>query len=198
MSSPNVRAKAKPRGIVPALGTRTSPRTNRNPYATGTSGGRRGNVVAAAITSGGTTAVARGGGHNSEDDVPPPPARALSFATPRAEVATQSVSSLSWSTKTHSTKTSGGKRNLNAANLSQPKKKVKQGEDDGDVSIQDGKEDKDIDFVPITDQAMDDVINGMGTWERDDIEHGIKMHHASSPSIHGKSFSCRTWSQNSC
>ena len=133
--------------------------------------------MAAAITSGGTTAVARGGGHNSEDDVPPPPARALSFATPRAEVATQSVSSLSWSTKTHSTKTSGGKRNLNAANLSQPKKKVKQGEDDGDVSIQDGKEDKDIDFVPITDQAMDDVINGMGTWERDDIEHGIKMRH---------------------
>ena len=37
--------------------------------------------------------------------------------------------------------------NLNAANLSQPKKKVKQGEDDGDVSIQDGKEDKDIDVT---------------------------------------------------
>ena len=90
-------------------------------------------------------------------------------------MATQSVSSLSWSTKTHSTKTSGRKRNFNSANLSQPKKKVKQGEDDGDVSIQDGKEDKDIDFVPITDQAMDNVINGMGTWERDDIEHGIKM-----------------------
>ena len=48
------------------------------------------------------------------------------------------------------------------------KKKVKQGEDDGDVSIQDGKDDKDFDFVPITDQAMDNVINRMGTWERGD------------------------------
>ena len=123
-----------------------------------------------------------GGGRPSEDDVPAPPACVLSFATPRAEVATQSVSSLSWSTKTHSTKASGGKRNSNIApNSSQPKKKAKQGEDDdgSDVSIQDGKEDKDIDFLPITDQAMETPIEGKGMWEMDDsdFEHGIKMRH---------------------
>ncbi len=92
--------------------------------------------MAAAVTSGGTTAVA-GGGRPSEDNVPAPLACALSFATPQAEVANQSVSSLSWSTKTHSTKTSGGKCNSDALNLSWPKKKAKQVEDDddGDVSI---------------------------------------------------------------
>ncbi len=53
-------------------------------------------------------------------------------------------------------------------NLSQPKKKAKQWEDndDGDVSIQDGKEDKDIDVVPITCQAMETPIEGKGMWER--------------------------------
>ena len=177
MSSPIARAKAKPRGQVPALGTRTSPRINRNAYSA-TSGRPRGQVAAAAVTSGGTTAVARGGVHSLEENRPAPPARALSFATPQAGAANQSVSSLSLSTKTHSTKASGGKRNSNIApNSSQPKKKAKQGEDDdgGDVSIQDGKEDKDIDFLPITDQAMKTPIEGKGMWETDDsdFEHGI-------------------------
>ena len=95
--------------------------------------------------------------------VAPPPARALSFISPQTEFANHdSVSSLSLSTKTHSTaKTSLGKHNLPNL-LSEPKKKTKEakedcGEDNGDVSIHDGNQEKDMmeDFIPITNKAMD-------------------------------------------
>ena len=179
MSSPNARAKS--RGSLFAPGIRTSPRTNRNPYATNRPLTRK-QSNAPAVTSGGTTAVARGG-MTPEDNVrvAPPPARALSFISPQTEFANHdSVSSLSLSTKTHSTaKTSLGKHNL--PNLSsEPKKKTKDakvdcGEDDGDISIHEGNQEKDIieDFIPITNKAMDNDFQGM----EDDISHGIKMRH---------------------
>ena len=49
------------------------------------------------------------------------------------------------------------------------------GEDNGDVSIHDGNQEKDIieDFIPITNKAMDNDFQGM----EDDISHGIKMRH---------------------
>jgi hypothetical protein len=66
-----------------------------------------------------------------------------------------------------------GKRNSVAtSNLSQPRKKLEQGwdsdgDEDGDVSIEDDKdkENKDADFLPITDNAMDLVIQGASTRE---------------------------------
>ena len=63
---------------------------------------------------------------------------------------------------------------------SEPKKKTKDakvdcGEDDGDISIHEGNQEKDIieDFIPITNKAMDNDFQGM----EDDISHGIKMRH---------------------
>jgi hypothetical protein len=166
MSLPNVRAKSK--GSASAIGIRTSPRTNRNPYATGSvSGWPISCVGAGPLTSSGTSAMAGG----VEEYVPPRPARALSFATPQAKQAYQSLKN------THSTNISEKKRDPTVAKLLQPKKKIKQGEEDDDVSIKDDKNDKDIDFVPITNNAMERVIQGKGTLGRDDIEHGIKLRH---------------------
>jgi hypothetical protein len=97
MSSPNVKAKHKTG--APAIGVRTSPRTNHNPYATGSASGQpKGPVRAGHLTSGGSFAKGRGvGSYSGEEYVSPRPARALSFATPQAERAYQS------SKKTHST-----------------------------------------------------------------------------------------------
>ena len=110
------------------------------------------------------------GSYSGEEYVPPQPARALSFATPQAERPYQS------SKKTHSTNISGDKCNPAVAKSSRPKKKFKQGEDDDDVSIQDGTDDKDMDFVPITDKAMENII-GKGTLGRDDIDKRMRMRH---------------------
>ena len=121
MSFPDGRARVRAEGILAprpshTSPTRTSPRIPRNPYATASSGlQKKGPVgaVTSAVTSGGTTAVARGGGAPPQrDNAFPPPSRTLSFATPQAEFANRSVSSLSWSTRTPSTKTSAEKHNL--------------------------------------------------------------------------------------
>ena len=192
MSSPDGRARGRPQGIpAPRFGmspTRTSPRIPRNPYATASSGlQKKGPVgaVTSAVTSGGTTAVARGGGAPPQhENAFPPPSRTLSFATPQAEFANRSVSSLSWSTRTPSTKTSVEKRNLSVDSsnkFSEPRKKQKQtGGEDFDVSFEADvldKDDKDMDFFPTTDKAMDAVIQGKGSWETDGILKGIKMRH---------------------
>ncbi len=143
-------------------------------------------AVTSAVTSGGTTAVARGGGAPPQrDNAFPQPSRTLSFATPQAEFANRSVSSLSWSTRTPSTKTSAEKRNLSVDSsnkFSEPRKKQKQsGGEDFDVSFEadivDKDDKKDIDFLPKTDKAMDAVIQGKGSWETDVILKGIKMSH---------------------
>jgi hypothetical protein len=114
----------------------------------------------------------------------PPPSCSLSFATPQAKFANCSVSSLSWSTRTPSTKTSVEKRNLSVDPLnkfSKPRKKLKQtGGEDFDVSFEADNVDKDgkeINFFPMTDRAMDFVIQGKGSWEMDGILKGIKMRH---------------------
>ncbi len=82
---------------------------------------------------------------------------------------------------TPSAKTSAEKRNLSddpSNKVSKPRKKLKQGGgEDFDVSFEDDKDDMDIDFLPMTDKAMDLVIQGKGSWEMDAIQKGIKMHH---------------------
>ncbi len=142
-------------------------------------------AVTSAVTSGGTTAVARGGVAPPQcDNAFPPPSHTLSYATPQAEFVNRSVSSFSWSTRTPSTKTSVEKCNLSvdpSNKFSKPRKKQKQtGGEDFDVSFEDDnvdKDDKDIDFCPMTDKAMDSVIQGKGSWETDGILKGIKMRH---------------------
>ena len=159
-------ARAKGKGSAPATGTRTSPRITRNPYASGSAGGpwmncnhnpyaAKNATGPAPLTSGGISATAR----------------SLSFATPPDEQG-QSVK------KDPSTTVSGEKRHLTVANLSQQKKKIKQGgEGDGDISVGDDKDDKDIDFVAITDNAMETDNQETGSSGRDDILHGIKLRH---------------------
>ena len=137
-------------------------------------------TVTSAVTSGETTAVARGDGAPPQcDNAFPPPSHTLSFATPQAEFANRSVSSMSWSTRTPSTKTSVEKYNpsVDPSNkVSKPRKKMKQGGGEYfDVSFEDDKDDKDIDFLPVTDKAMDLVIQGKGSWETDAIQKGNKM-----------------------
>jgi len=62
--------------------------------------------------------------------------------------------------------------------VSKSRKKLKQtGGEDFDVSFEDDKDDKDIDFLPMTDKAMDLVIQGKGPWETDAVQKGINMHH---------------------
>jgi len=76
------------------------------------------------------------------------------------------------------------KRNLSVDSsnkVSEPRKKQKQtGGEDFDVSFEADnvdKDDKDMDFFPTTDKAMDAVIQGKGSWETDGILKGIKMRH---------------------
>ena len=57
------------------------------------------------------------------------------------------------------------------------KEKNKQGEGDGHISVGDDKDDKDIDFVAITDNAMETDNQETGSSGRDDILHGIKLRH---------------------
>jgi hypothetical protein len=112
-------------------------------------------------------------GSHTDEYVPLQPALSLSFATPHVGQGYQSVK------KNPSTTLSGEKCNPTVANLSQQKKKMKQGEGDGDISVRDeyDKDDKDIDFVAITDNAMETVNQGTGSSGRDDILHGIKLRH---------------------
>jgi hypothetical protein len=79
--------------------------------------------------------------------------------------------------KDPSTIKSGEKRHPTVANLSQKKKKIKQGEGDGDISVGDDKDDKDIDFVAITDNAMETDDQETGSSGREDILHGMKLRH---------------------
>ena len=95
-------------------------------------------------------------------------ARLLSFATPPEG---QSVK------KDPSTTASGEKRNPAVAKSSQQRKKVKIGDDDDDISVGDDKDEKDIDFVAITDNAMETDYQETGSSGRDDILHGIKLRH---------------------
>jgi len=65
--------------------------------------------------------------------------------------------------------------------FSEPRKKQKQtGGEDFYVSFEADvldKDDKEMDFFPMTDKAMDAVIQGKGSWETDGILKGIKMCH---------------------
>ncbi len=45
------------------------------------------------------------------------------------------------------------------------------------LRFEDDKDVKNINFLPVTDIAMDLVIQGKGSWETDAIQKGIKMHH---------------------
>jgi hypothetical protein len=133
----------------------------------------------------------RGVGIYPDEYVPPQPALSLSIVTPQVGQGYQSLK------KNPSKTLSGEKRNPTVADLSQRKKKMKQGEGDGDISVGDeyDKDDKDIDFVAITDNAMVTVNQGAGTSGRDDIQ----WHKApSSRSFYGKSISRRTWETTSC
>ena len=158
MSSPNAR-RAKDKGSASAAGTRTSPRINRNPYASGSASGlinRHRNPYAtknatgpAPLTSGGSSATAR----------------SLSFTTPPEGQSRK---------KDPSTTASGEKRNPAVAKSSQQRKKVKIWDDDDDISVGDDKDEKDIDFVAITDNAMEtDHQETM----RQDILQGLKLRH---------------------
>ena len=84
MLAPNVRAKGT-KESAPATGSQTSPRRNRNPYATGSASG----LQPAPVTSGGIKA--RGVGSYGDEYVPPHPARSLSFATPQVGQGSQSL-----------------------------------------------------------------------------------------------------------
>ena len=128
--------------------------------------------MALPITSGGTTAIARGGGQTPRGYVGAPlVVRSLSFATPMAEpvttttAASNSVSSLSQSTKEASktSKTSAGKRD-GPSTAKSSDKRMKSTNDDYDLD----KEDKEADYVPITNDASSNLMEGK-TLEQDPL-----------------------------
>jgi hypothetical protein len=125
------------------------------------------------VTSGGTTALAKGGltpkGRVAQQ---PPLVRQLSFATPLAVPA----SSLSQSTKT----SSKGKRdgptitNLYTKKTRSEPSQIFLSGDNQDYSPCNVEDDKELDCVPVTNQAVNNIMKGKGTWEEDAI---TAMHH---------------------
>ena len=150
MVSPNTKARAQRPRTHP---TRTSPRLRNNTPKIDTPSGK-----AIPITSWGSTAKAKGGGAH-QDGGRGTVVRSLSFATPATT--TNSLSSLSHSTKT-STKMSGGKRDSDdrssIVNASEKRTKTNpnEGTKDKEDDLQDA--DKDHDYVPVTDQAISNVM----------------------------------------
>jgi hypothetical protein len=125
-------------------------------------------AVPFAITSGGTTAMAKGGRLPERDHCALLLARSLSFATPVAVqansyVASNSLSSLSNSTSTrrHSTK-----HDAPPPNAFSSQKKMRKAKTDGVLDANDEKDDKDADYIPVTNAAVNRVMEGNGTtWE---------------------------------
>ena len=136
-------------------GTRSSPRINKQApkfYAPP--------ADAFPVTSGGTTALAKGG--QTPKGRQPPLVRQLSFANLLAVPAGTSVSSLSQSTKTSSRGKRDGPTFTNPSTKktrSEPSLKFHSGESKDD--------DKDLDYVPVTNQAVNNIMEGKGTWEED-------------------------------
>ena len=170
MASPNTRARHHGQGTP---GSRSSPRFKKLPpknYAP--------TAVAFPITSGGTTAIAKGG-HTPPDHVGGTLVRSLSFATPLAVPASNSVSSLSQSTK-ETSKISAGKRDGPSIVQSSEKRMKSNPSSSFDsearknnASFDDGHNDKEADFVPITDKASNTIMDGKN-WEED---YGITERH---------------------
>ena len=164
MGSPNARARRHGQGTP---GTRSSPRLNKQApkyYAPPMDG--------FPVTSGGTNAIAKGG-HTPKGKVAgqPPLVRQLSFATPLAVAAGNSVSYLSQSTKI----SSKGKRD--GPTIANPYTKNTRSEPSQKSNSRGRKidspdndqDDKELDYVPVTNQAINNVMEGKGTWEEDAI-----------------------------
>jgi hypothetical protein len=164
MTSPNARARHHDQGPP---GTRSSPRINKQEpkyYAPPADG--------FPVTSGGTTALAKGGltpkGRVAEQ---PPLVQQLSFATPLAVPAGNSISFLSQSTKTSS------KGKYDGPTITNPKTKKTRSEPSQKshsggrkIDSPDNDEyDKELDYVPITNQAINNIMERKGTWEEDGI-----------------------------
>jgi hypothetical protein len=163
MASPNARARNCHQGTP---GSRSLPRLNKiapKNYAPP--------VTVLPITSGGTTAIAKGGqtppGHVGALLV-----RSLSFATPVAvpamAMATNSVSSLSQSTKEASkaSKTSAGKRD-GPSFAKSSKKRMKSNptfDSEARTNYAPDKDNKEADYVPITNKASSNIMDGKA-WE---------------------------------
>ena len=145
MTLPNAWARRHGEGTP---GTRSSPRINKQApkyYAHPVDG--------FPVTSGGTTAIAKGGqtpkGKVAEQ---PPLVRQLSFATPLAVPAGNSVSSLSQSTKTSSKGKRDGPTIANPytkKTRSEPSQKSHSGGRKIDSPDND-EDDKELDYVPVT------------------------------------------------
>jgi hypothetical protein len=122
-------------------------------------------VAALPITSGGTTVIAKGG-QTPPDHVGAPLVHSLSFATPLAVPATamNSVSSLSQSTK-EASKTSAGKRDgPSIAKLSEKRMKSDPFDSEAGSNYAPDKEDKEADYVPNTNKASSNIMDGKA-WE---------------------------------
>ncbi len=139
MALPNTQARRHGQGTP---GTRSLPRINKLPpkyYAP--------TAPAFPITSGGTTAIAKGG-HTPPDNVGGMLVCSLSFATPLAVSASNSVSFLS-----QSTKEMAGKRDGSSIAKSFQKRMRREplysGARDNDAPLEHGYEDKEPDYVPI-------------------------------------------------
>ena len=124
------------------------------------------------VTSGGTTAIAKGGqtpkGKVAEQ---PPLVHQLSFATPLAVPARNSVSSLSQSTKTSSKGKHDGPTIANPY-TKKTRSDTSQKSHSGGRKIDspdNHQDDKELDYVPVTHQAINNVMEGKGTWEEDAI-----------------------------
>jgi len=124
------------------------------------------------VTSGGTTAIAKGGQTPTGKVAQQPPlVHQLSFATPLAVPAGNSVSSLSQSTKTSSKGKRDGPTIANPytkKTRSDPSQKLNSGRRNIDSSHND-QDDKELDYVPVTNQAINNIMEGKSTWEEDAI-----------------------------
>ena len=164
MLSPNARARRHGRGTP---GTRSSPRINKQApkfYAPP--------AAAFPVTSGGTTALARGGQTPKGTVAQQPPlVRQLSYANILTVPAGTSVSSLSQSTKTSSRGKRDGPTITNPytkkKTRSEPSLKFHSGEQSKDYSPSNVEDDKDLDYVPVTNQAVNNIMEGKSTWEED-------------------------------
>jgi hypothetical protein len=158
MLSPNARARRHGRGTP---GTRSSPRINKQApkfYAPP--------ADVFPVTSGGTTALAKGGQTPKGTVAQQTPlVRQLSFASNLLAVpAGTSVSSLSQSTKTSSRGKRGGPTITNPytkKTRSEPSRKFHSGESK-DNSPSNVEDDKDLDYVPVTNQAINNTTSWRG------------------------------------
>jgi hypothetical protein len=149
LSSPNIKAKRKSGApaTTPARGTRTSPRTSHNPYATTRASDQPKSALWATnwSSSGG---VAKGSGENIPEEHA---ARALSFASPHSKKVFMLSNNLP------STSMSAESTHPAVAESSRPNKKFKKGKDGDDANSQDGTYDNEKDVVPITNKATDNT-----------------------------------------